>query len=433
MDIEIRDIIVVGGGAAGMMAAAKAAETGCSVTLIEKNSILGRKVLITGKGRCNLTNTKKWSEFSTHIHPKSAFFKSAFYNFSNTATIEYFNNIGLPTVVEQGERVFPESMRSQDVSDILLSRLNSLGVELLYCKDVIKISKVNEEIFECSIMDSTEKVFSVRFPTISVSNIYGKAVIIATGGLSYPITGSTGAGYSFAESFGHKVNARFPSLTALIPNYYDTKLYGITLNNVGLNLFIDKDLIQMELGEVKFTEKGIEGALVYRVSRKAVKALINGQKVELILDLKPALSIDTLNKRVDRDLEKLKINSEKINTGKWKMLLRELLPVALIDPFISHNKDLTLNNLPVKLKDWRFGIKTYVGYERAAVTAGGVSQDEIISKSMKSKLVSNLYFAGEVIDLDGDTGGYNLQIAFSTGSLAGLSAAQQILKSKSKS
>jgi hypothetical protein len=282
-------------------------------------------------------------------------------------------------------------------------------------------------------MDSTEKVFSVRFPTISVSNIYGKVVIIATGGLSYPITGSTGAGYAFAESFGHKVNTCFPSLTALIPNYYDTKLYGITLNNVGLNLFIDKDLIQMELGEVIFTEKGVEGALVYRVSRKAVKALINGQKVELILDLKPALSLDILNKRVDRELEKLKINREKINIAKWKILLRELLPVALIAPFLSHNKDLTLNNLPAKLKDWRFGIKTYVGYERAVVTAGGVSQDEIIAKSMRSKLVSNLYFAGEVIDLDGDTGGYNLQIAFSTGCLAGLNAAQQILKLKSKS
>ncbi|MDD3202064.1 MAG: aminoacetone oxidase family FAD-binding enzyme, partial [Bacteroidales bacterium] len=263
---------------------------------------------------------------------------------------------------------------------------------------------------------------------LASNSILSKAVIIATGGLSYPSTGSTGMGYELAESFRHTIVNTFPSLTALVPEKYDESLYGIELNNVELNLMIDKDLVQSERGDVSFTTGGIEGSLGYRVSRKAVKALINGQKVALTIDLKHALSLAQLSDRISRDVAALGASKDNLSQSQMKLLLRGLMPAALIAPFMAYNKDLNVDNLPAKLKEWYFVIKSYVGYKRAVVTAGGVAQSEIVAKSMRSKLVPNLYFAGEVIDIDGDTGGYNLQIAFSTGALAGTNAAQQILK-----
>ena len=418
-DIQNRDIVIVGGGAAGMMAALKAAEAGCFVTILEKNDICGKKILITGKGRCNLTNNKEWSEFSTHIHPVAAFLRPAFYNFDNFRTVEYFNSIGLPTSVEQGGRIFPLSMRAADVPKVMVSRLKELGVEIIFGADVNAVSQVGEMI-KCTYCLSPNGLES--------NSILSKAVIIATGGLSYPSTGSTGMGYELAESFSHTIVNTFPSLTALVPEKYDESLYGIELNNVELNLMIDKDMVQSERGDVSFTAGGIEGSLGYRVSRKAVKALINGQKVALTIDLKPALSLAQLSDRISRDVAALGASKDNLSQSQMKLLLRGLMPAALIAPFMAYNKDLNVDNLPAKLKEWYFVIKSYVGYKRAVVTAGGVAQSEIVAKSMRSKLVPNLYFAGEVIDIDGDTGGYNLQIAFSTGALAGTNAAQQILK-----
>lgn len=416
-----KDILVVGGGAAGMMAALKAAEAGGSVVLLEKNDICGKKILLTGKGRCNLTNTKDWQEFSSHIHPVASFLRPAFYNFDNFKTIEYFNTLGLPTSVEQGGRVFPLSMRAADVPKVLVNRMEALGIEIVYRAEVNSISCC-DNIIKCS--------YSVAGNNDSCE-VTTFAAIIATGGLSYPVTGSTGDGYELAKSFSHSLVNSFPSLTALVPKQYDSSLYGIELRNVGLHLFIDKDLIQSEEGDVSFTTGGIEGSLGYRVSRKAVKALLNGQKVELMLDLKPALSIEQLKNRVARELERQNTSYEKMAPQKMKIFLKGYMPLALIEPFMSANKDLSIDNLPQKLKQWRFQITSYVGYERAVVTAGGVPQNEIIPKSMRSRKCPNLYFAGEIIDIDGDTGGYNLQIAFSTGALAGISAAQQTLKLRS--
>lgn len=427
------EILIVGGGAAGMMSAIKAAEAGCSVTLLEKNSFCGKKINITGKGRCNITNTRKWNEFSEHVHPSAAFARSAFYNFSNEALVDYLLEIGLETVVERGERVFPASMKASDVSRTLVERMEELGVQILYDCDVIAVRKSTIP----SATDARSEFICTYAHGGGLTHdevIAAQAVVIATGGLSYPSTGSTGTGLEIARSFGLEVSETFPSLTALTPERYDLDLEWIELKNVGLNLFIDKDLIQLEQGDLTFTSGGIEGALGFRLSRKAVKALRGGSRVELELDLKPALSIETLNRRIEREIaiDNLTLESE-MGPVKMRNLLRGLLPEALIKPFLNANPDLKLRNLSQRLKGWRFRIISYVGYERSVVTAGGVSQKEIIPKSMCSRKVEGLYFAGEVLDLDGDTGGYNLQLAFSTGALAGEKAAQQILNARSES
>jgi len=419
-----------------MMAAIKAAEAGCEVTVLEKNSFCGKKINITGRGRCNITNTRKWNEFSQHLHPSAAFARSAFYNFSNEALLDYLLEIGLETVVDRGERVFPASMKASDVSRTLVQRIEELGIRVLYNCDVIDVRKgaaagvaspaAGHSGFICTYNRDSDLSHE--------GVISAEAVIVATGGLSYPSTGSTGSGLEIAKSFGLEVTETFPSLTALTPEHYDLDLIGVELKNVGLNLFIDRDLIQLEQGELSFTSGGIEGALGFRLSRKAVKALRSGSRVELELDLKPALSLETLDKRIEREisLDNLTLASE-IGPVKMRNLLRSLMPEALIKPFLNANPDLKLRNLAGRLKGWRFKIVSYVGYERSVVTAGGVSQKEIVPKTMCSRRIEGLYFAGEVLDLDGDTGGYNLQLAFSTGALAGERAAQQILKSKSSS
>ena len=392
------EVVVIGGGAAGMMAAVKAAEAlgdGSRVLLLERGDRLGRKIYLTGKGRCNITNMRPWSEFAPHIHPNAQFFKHAFHAFSNVAVQEFFESCGLETSVEQGMRLFPLSMRAADVVRALERRVSELGVRVSPSSRIEHFSDVRE--------------FLER----------GCAVILATGGCSYPVTGSTGDGYAIAAEAGHKISRTFPSLTALKPVRYDTSLVGVDLKNVALRLYIDRDCVQEELGEMSFTGDGIEGALGYRVSRRAVWALENGQKVELSLDLKPGLELPKLAARIARDVVSAS------GAPRMGSILRGLMPAGLVGPFMAANPGLSFENLAERLKDWRFRIASYKGYERAVVTAGGVSLNEVVSKTMESRLVPGLYFAGEVLDLDGDTGGYNLQIAFSTGALAGLSAAKK--------
>ncbi len=421
--MENPDIIVIGGGPAGMMAAAKAAENGCRVLLLEKNGFCGKKLNITGKGRCNITNARPWSEFSLHIHPSATLLKNAFFDFSNDALVAWLGAAGLPTTVERGQRVFPASMNARDVSLTLVRKLRALGVETVCNCEVMSISSAGEEGFKCACCGTGDGLGKCR-------TVVSKAVIVATGGLSYPTTGSTGAGYAFAENFGLTIVPTLPSLTALKPQNYDPLLEGVDLENVGVNLFVDHDLVQMEQGDVSFTSGGIEGSLGFRVSRKAVKALDRGQKVLLTLDLKPALSVATLEERIDRELAGMNITRSERGPVKMRALLRRLMPENLVAPFVRANPDLSPEVLAGKLKEWPFRIVSYVGYERAVVTSGGVAQKEIIAKSMESRRVPGLYFAGEVLDIDGDTGGYNLQTAFSTGALAGRSAAQKILKER---
>ena len=397
-------LAIVGGGPAGMMAAIRAAVTlgdGSRVVLFDKNERLGRKIYLTGKGRCNLTNRRDWEEFSTHIHPNQGFLKQAFRAFSNEDLIRFFEEeLGVPTVTLQGQRVFPASLVAGDVARALERRVRDLGVDIRY-----------------------------RTSIGSLADLAGfGAVIVATGGRSYPVTGSTGDGYDLAAEAGHSITPTFPSETALLPRGYDPALIGQTLKNVGLQLLVDGTCVQSEQGEFSFTEDGLESGIAYKLSRRAVWALTNGQHVEIILDLKPALSEEQLSARIKRMAQ---ADDRPLGPSAAKTLeICSLLPKSLIAPFLRSQAELTVERLPAALKAWHFRIEDYKGFDRAVVTAGGVSLKEIVPKTMASRLRPGLYFCGEVLDLDGDTGGYNLQIAFSTGALAGTNAAYFLLSSQ---
>lgn len=410
-----------------MMAAIRAAGIlgeGSRVVLFDKNDRLGRKIYLTGKGRCNLTNRRGWEEFSTHIHPNQGFLKQAFRAFSNEDLIRFFEEeLGVPTVTLQGQRVFPASLVAGDIARALERKVRELGVDIRY-----------------------------RTSIGSLADLSGfEAVIVATGGRSYPVTGSTGDGYALAAEAGHSITPTFPSETALLPRAYDTALCGQTLKNVGLQLYVDGTCVQTDEGEFTFTEDGLESGAAYRLSRRAVWALTNGQRVDLVVDLKPALSEEQLSARIKRMAQadsSARLNlfgpSEGIAARKNLPLHQDfprplgpsvaktletcsLLPKFLIAPFLRAKPELTVEKLPAALKTWTFRIDDYKGFERAVVTAGGVSLKEIVPKTMASRLRPGLFFCGEVLDLDGDTGGYNLQIAFSTGALAGANAALHLL------
>ena len=405
---KVYDIVIIGGGAAGLYAAATLSSlnmegASLKVLLLEKMHRCGLKIGITGKGRCNLTNTKPWEEFSSHIHPKNIFLKNSFYGMSNLSTMEFFEKIGLPLVVERGDRVFPQSMKATDVPSVLEKHILGGGVEI----------KKNAPVRQ--IKSSSDNLFLVEYG--EGEELASRKIIVATGGLSYKTTGSTGDGYEFARCFGHKITQCFPSLTALRPKDYREEFQGISLKNVSLQLVVNGNVVQEEFGDLDFTNGGIEGPIGFKVSRKGVHSIINGQKVEVVLDMKPAVSHKQLKERISRELLQVKGN-------QLKGLLPKLLPQSIVPMFVAAHKNLSIENLPEKLKCWKFAVEGYVGYERCVVTAGGVHLQEVSQKSMESKLVKGLYFAGEVLDLDGDTGGYNLQIAFSTGALAAMSAAK---------
>lgn len=414
------DILIIGGGAAGLFSAAStilfSKENNIdlpSVTVVEKMERCGRKIGITGKGRCNLTNTKGWEDFSIHIHPDKNFFRPAFYEMSNLRTMEFFEKIGLPLVKERGDRVFPASYRALDVTNVLLDYVQSNGVKVITGFETVKI--INLPGRQSSI--PVESRFIAE--SLSGSRIEAKYLILATGGLSYPSTGSTGSGYVFAKDLGHKIVNCFPSLTALIPNNYSScNLGGISLKNVSVSLIVNGNKVREEFGDLDFTTDGIEGPIGFKISREAVYNLEMGQKVSLSLDLKPAVSYDKLKNRIEKEVSEKRLPMNK--------LLLSYLPKALVEPFINLQRPLNYNNLPDKLKDWRFVIDSCVGYRRAVVTAGGVDLKEVNKKTMQSKIVEGLYFAGELLNLDADTGGYNLQIAFSTGALAAKSIIREI-------
>ncbi|MCI2082543.1 MAG: NAD(P)/FAD-dependent oxidoreductase [Bacteroidales bacterium] len=411
MERKLFDIAVIGAGASGLVAAIYAAGEGCSVALLEKNELPGKKLMITGKGRCNITNTRSQREFLLHIHDHRNFFNRAFETMNNYDTVTFFNSIGLSTIVERGERVFPESGKAGDVADALAGEAVKRGVRILYGWNVTSASRTGEE-FVISCEDDKA--------------VTSKALVICTGGLSYPATGSTGDGYGFAKGFGHTVTECFPSLTALMPEGYDMELAGISLRNVEIRLYADGDLLQDEVGDMDFTENGLEGPIGIRVSRKAIVALRKGQKVTVVLDLKPALYTSVLDKRIQREVTVAGCDYFKPTSKGITAVLKTLLPMELVKPFESSHGHLTFDNMADALKTWKFTIVSYFGYKRAVVTAGGVSTAEIIPKSMESRLVPGLYFAGELLDIDGDTGGYNLQVAFSTGALAGRSAGRKV-------
>ncbi|MCQ2184031.1 MAG: aminoacetone oxidase family FAD-binding enzyme [Bacteroidales bacterium] len=427
------DAVIIGAGAAGLMAACSASSKSFSVAVIEKMPRPGRKIMITGKGRCNFTNVKAWNDFSLHVHPKSAALRPAFYNFPPEKVMEFFERAGVPCVVERGDRAFPESHISSDIVDALVRAAGSSGARI-FCDTSVE-----------SVSAPENGLFSVL---TSAGSFECRSLLIATGGLSYPGTGSTGDGYKFARDLSHPVRELFPSLTALVPKDYkvspgindgpfhihrDTALaeggkllMGCSLKNVRMDLVIDNCLADSDEGDIDFTDGGIEGSLEFRLSRKAVRSLVSGSKVSLVLDLKPAVPQQELAIRINSLWEGIVSNPRSRGRSEHYLmgiLLGKLLPREMVEAFRFWNPGVKPGGLAAALKSWKFPVSGYVGYERSVVTAGGVDCSSVNMKTLESKLVPGLYFAGEVLDIDGDTGGYNLQIAFCTGHLAGLSMA----------
>lgn len=410
------DVIVVGAGAAGMMAAGTAARSGKRVLLLEKMEKSGRKVRITGKGRCNVTNARPAEEFAQQVRANAEFFAPAFAEFNNRATIRFFERQGVKLDIERGERVFPKSGKAWDIANALLDYCVDNGVKILY------ETRVTE------IMTLGDRVFGVRY--VNKRGFERKEecdrVILATGGVSYPATGSTGDGYAFAADLGHTVEPLRPSLTPLVTSHPQMKyLHGLMLRNVKAVLHIDNEPVREEFGEIGFSERGIEGAVALRMSRDAVDALIDGHRVKLVLDLKPALTEEMLRDRIARE------RAEMEPTEFFGELMRKLMPKALVMPlareldihsknYVSKTTDAEIDRLIRTLKGLTFPITDYAPFEHAVTTAGGVRCDEVNPYTMESRKVRGLYLAGEVLDIDANTGGYNLQIAFSTGRLAGM-------------
>ena len=405
-----RRIIVVGAGPAGFMAAAKAAEYGASVLLLEKMKQPGRKMLITGKGRCNITNAAPIAEIVKNIPGNGSFLYSALHAFDNEDVRGFFRELGIETKVERGGRVFPVSDRAADAVEALIAYLHELGVKIETESRVAKIL--------------TEGGRAVGVVLTSGAKLTADAVVLAVGGASYPGTGSTGDGYEMARRLGHTVGAILPSLVPLVTEDDWVKdAQGLSLRNVRVTLLADDKKIGEDFGEMMFTHFGVTGPIVLSLSRVAARALAAGKFVELALDLKPALSHEILAARVQRDFEKYRNKA-------LKNAMRDLLPGKLIEPVLDAAylpSEKTVHDLRREerlrlsetIKHLGLTVEKTRPLAEAIVTAGGVSTKEIHPKTMESKLVPGLYFAGEVVDVDGFTGGYNLQAAFSMGAAAG--------------
>jgi len=407
------DVVVLGGGPAGMMAAGTAASIGKRTLLVEKNEKLGKKLFITGKGRCNVTNFADFDEFMKNIPKNPKFFYSSFNNFSNYDLIELLKSLGLKTKVERGGRVFPETDKSSDVIKALERHLSKHNVEVKLKSKLLNIRQEDGAISGV-LLDSGQIVEC-------------SSVIICTGGISYPQTGSTGDGYEIAKRAGHSICELMPSLVPLLTKEAFIKdLQGLSLKNVSIKASADGKLVYEDFGEMLFTHYGLSGPIILSASFYVSEYLRKKKGIKIDIDLKPALSEEELDKRIIRDFEK--------NTNKqFKNSLDELLPKKLIPVIIAlsgideskevHQISKLERKVLVKLlKGFNVTISGTRPIEEAIVTSGGINLKEINPKTMESKLVKGLYFAGEVIDLDAFTGGFNLQIAFSTGYAAGLNA-----------
>ncbi len=412
------NVIVIGGGPAGMMAAITAAEYGNNVTIIEKNSDFGKKLLITGKGRCNITSSLYMSEFIKNTPGNGQFLYSAFQNYTNADIIDFLKGQGLEVKEERGNRIFPVTDKSIDVLNCFKSKINELKIKKILNTRVQKILVQNGKVLGLR----TEKEI-----------IQTDKIILATGGKSYPLTGSTGDGYLIASNIGHKVTEIRPSLVPLV--IYEKneckEMQGLSLRNVGIKIIDESKnkLIYEDFGEMIFTHFGISGPTVlsgsaHLVRYKEIENLMKNQKIKLQIDLKPALTEEQLDERILRDFKEFK-------NKQFKHALDKLLPQKMILIVIEKTKideekrvnEITKEerkNLVKVLKKFELTIKDFRPVEEAIITSGGINIKEINPKTMESKLVSGLYFAGEIIDVDSYTGGFNLQIAYSTGYTAGM-------------
>lgn len=404
-------VIVIGAGAAGMMAAGKAAERGLQVLLLEKNEHAGKKMLISGKGRCNITNDTDIEGLIANIPGNGDFLYSAFYNFSNYNLIDFFNSNGLKTKVERGNRVFPLSDRSKDVVDTMLNYVKRNGARIMFKSPVKSIDIKDGRV--CG-------VFLKHGDRVECDS-----VILATGGLSYPGTGSTGDGYRMASALGHSVIKLKPSLVPLtVDEKWVKDLEGLSLKNVSIKL-VNKNgkKIYEDFGEMLFTGFGVSGPVVLSASRHILD--LDYRDIKLYIDLKPALSNEKLNDRIQRDFNKY--SRKQLKNSLDELLPKKMIPVIIMlseipsDKFVNQITRYERANLVRLLKNLEFNITGSRPVEEAIITAGGVSTDEINPSTMESKIIRGLFFAGEIIDVDGYTGGYNLTIAFSTGFLSGAS------------
>ena len=406
----MKRVVVIGGGPAGMMAAATAADRGLEVILLEKQHRLGRKLLITGKGRCNITNDCDVEELIENVPTNGKFLYSAFYTFTNYDAIEMFNSLGLKTKTERGKRVFPESDKALDVVKALEKMIRQKNVKVILNAKVNRVVANNNKI---------EKVIYNHDEEIKCDS-----VIIATGGMSYPLTGSTGDGYKFAQVLGHSIVAPKPSLIGIeVQESYVKDLEKLALRNVSIKVMNSKNKkVYDDFGELEFTKYGLDGPIIKSASCRMKDT--SKENYKIILDLKPALDEEKLDKRLLKDFTKY-------TNKNFENALDDLLPKKLIPIIIDLSgipRHLKVNqiskaqrlNLVHLLKNMIFTVKRYRPIEEAIVTSGGIKVSEINSSTMESKVVENLFFAGEVIDVDAYTGGFNLQIAYSTAYLAGI-------------
>ncbi|GAA0086241.1 NAD(P)/FAD-dependent oxidoreductase [Clostridium sp. CTA-7] len=404
----MKKVIVIGAGPAGMMAAITASKSNNNVVLLEGNEKIGKKLFITGKGRCNVTNIKDISEFFDYIPGNPHFLYSALYTYTNEDTMNFFESQGIKLKAERGGRVFPLSDKSSDIIKGLSNELIKNNVEV----------KFNSKVTDIKFKDN--KIESVEINNIH--NITGDYFIIATGGVSYPLTGSTGEGLKFSKKLGHNIVELKPSLVPIeLQDNWIKDLAGLTLKNIGISLFKEssKKSLYKDQGEMLFTSYGVSGPLILKGSRY----VINSDNYHIMLDLKPALSDEELDKRIQKDFKKY-INKDFKNSLD-ELLPKKIIPIIIALSNISENKKVNeitkeeRKNLVNLIKGIKMKIKGLRPIEEAIVTAGGVDTLEIDPSTMKSKIISNLSFAGEVIDVDAFTGGYNVQIALSTGFLAG--------------
>ena len=418
-------VVVIGGGPAGMMAAITASKMQNEVYLLEKNNKLGRKLLITGKGRCNITSSLDMSEFIANVPGNGKFLYSCFENYTNKDIIKFLEKYGLHVKEERGNRIFPTTDKSLDVLNVFEKALKESKIKIKFGADVTKINVEDNKIVGITYKDEDG---------IS-KNLMADKVILATGGNTYTSTGSNGEGYELAKKLGHTITKVRPSLVPITAQGHDLtvckELQGLSLKNVGIK-FINSDnkkSIYEDFGEMIFTHFGVSGPTILSGSAhllryKKVDELLKEGKIKLKIDLKPALSIEKLDQRIQRDFEEVK--NKEFKNSLDKLLPQKLIPVIIEKSEIK--KDKKVNEITKQertklvniLKNFEITLSGFRPIEEGIITAGGVSVKEISPKTMESKLIKGLYFAGEIIDVDAYTGGFNLQIAYSTGYTAGL-------------
>ena len=404
-------VIVIGGGAAGTVAAIFAARNGHREELFEKNEKIGKKLFITGKGRCNVTNAGDMDALFDAVKSNPKFLYSAFYSFTNEQAMDFFEELGVRLKVERGNRVFPQSDHSSDIINALKHELERLGVEIHLCTEV-KDVLVEHEKFTGIVLKNRKKVS-------------GDACVVATGGISYASTGSTGDGYRFAEKTGHKVTELYPSLVPMeVKEWYAKELQGLSLRNIQGTILDGNKKLYEEFGEMLFTHYGVSGPIIISASSVVGKKL-QDKELTLKIDLKPALSREQLDQRVLRDFEENKNKQfknavDKLFPAKLKPIMIELSGISPEKKVNEISKEERLRFVDL-IKNFKMSLTGLRSYNEAIITKGGVSVKDIDPGTMESKKISGLYYAGEVLDLDALTGGFNLQIAWSTGYLAGIS------------